>query len=82
MLRPLRVALSLIAAGADAQQVHVVAPAGTPGGELHLRAPVLPTVLPTGLKALTISDQFVSAAAGGGGVLSSPSVLEPMADVP
>jgi len=48
-------------------------------GNLVLEAPLPASVLPPGLQSVTFIDQLVAAAAGGGGVLSSPTLV-PLVD--
>ena len=51
-------------------------------GTLHLEFPLPAGVLPPGLSSLLIVDQLVTPAAGGGGLLSSPSALVLVDEIP
>jgi hypothetical protein len=52
------------------------------GGNLVLEAPLPASVLPAGLHSVTFIDQLVAAASSGGGVLSSPTIVALVDDVP
>lgn len=51
-------------------------------GALHIVLPLATGLLPVGLDAITLVDQLVTPAAGGGGLLSSPSSVTLVRELP
>ncbi|MBM3986049.1 MAG: hypothetical protein FJ296_10250 [Planctomycetes bacterium] len=68
-------------AGAAPYALYFLGPLG-PDGRLLLEFPLPAGALPAGLESLTIIDQCLAAAAGGGAVLSSPTLITLVHDVP